>query len=159
MKPKATPHSPGEDWPEADACALLSPPRRTLDGMTPPVYPITSKTFPRTGVLEIPFCSVTAYDGNTAVLQPEGVTVPFDVSTLTQDEYERAFQERGRDVQVQGLVALDTHWMLGLKDVTFRPPYRKPLGVRVEGTWYYAWPLRWDGTPGVGTHTVVSLSN
>ena len=65
----------------------------------------------------------------------------------------------GRDVQLRGLAALDTRWMLGLPDVTFRPPYRRPLGVRVDGIWYYAWPLRWDGTPGVGAQTVVSLSN
>lgn len=127
--------------------------------MTPLVYAITSKTFPQAGILEIPCLSVAAYDGHTALLQPEGVTVLFDVSDLTQEEFEGAVREQGRDVQLRGLAALDTRWMLELPDVTFRPPYRKPLGVRVDGVWYYAWPLHWDGTPGVGTHTVVSLSN
>lgn len=127
--------------------------------MTPPVYPITAQTFPRAGILEIPCFRVVAYDGQTADLQTTGTTVPFDFSTLTQDDYEGAVQEQGRDIQVQGLLALDTHWMLGLWDVTFRPPYRKPLGVRVDGTWYYAWPVRWDGTLGVGAHTVVRLAN
>lgn len=127
--------------------------------MTTPVYPITSKTFPRAGILEIPCLSAASYDGNTAVLQPTGMTVPFDFSDLTPDEFESAVHEQGRDVQLRGLAALDTRWMLGLPDVTFRPPYRRPLGVRVDGIWYYAWPLRWDGTPGVGAQTVVSLSN
>ena len=127
--------------------------------MTPSVYPITSKTFPRAGILEIPCMSAVSYDGNTALLHPMGVTVPFDVSALTQDEFEGAVREQGRDVQLRGLAALETQWLLGLPDVTFRPPYRKPLGVRVDGIWYYAWPLRWDGTPGVGAHTVVRLSN
>lgn len=127
--------------------------------MTPPVYPITSKTFPRTGILEIPCLSAVAYDGHTALLQPEEMTVPYDVSGLTPNEFEGAVREQGRDVQLRGLAALDTRWMLGLPDVTFRPPYRKPLGVRIEGVWYYAWPLRWDGTSGAGAHTVVGLSN
>jgi hypothetical protein len=127
--------------------------------MTPSVYPITSKTFPRVGILKVPCLRAVSYDGNTALLQPRGMTVPFDVSSLTQDEFERAVHEQGRDVQLRGLAALETRWMLGLPEVTFRPPYRKPLGVRVDGSWYYAWPLHWDGTPGMGEYTVVSLSN
>lgn len=127
--------------------------------MTPPVYPITLKTFLRAGILEIPCLSAASYDGNTALLHPKGMTVPFDFSTLTQDEFESAVHEQGRDVHLRGLAALETRWMLELPGVTFRPPYRKPLGVRVDGVWYYAWPLRWDGTLGVGAHTVVSLSN
>ncbi len=127
--------------------------------MTPSVYPITSQTFPRAGILEIPCLRAVSYDGNTALLQPMGMTAPFDVSALTQDEFEGAVREQGRDLQLRGLAALETRWLLELPDVTFRSPYRKPLGVRVDGIWYYAWPLRWDGTPDVGPYTVVSLSN
>lgn len=127
--------------------------------MTPVVHPITSKTFPRTGIIEIPCFSVSSYDGDTAILQPKRITVLFDCSNLTPEEFQQATHEQGRDVQLRGLVALETRWMLDLPEVTFRPPYRKPLGVRVDGRWYYAWPLRWDGTPGMGTHTVVTLSN
>lgn len=61
--------------------------------------------------------------------------MPFDVSKLTQDEFEGAVHEQGRDVRLRALAALETHWLLELPEVTFRPPYRKPLGVRVEEIW------------------------
>ncbi|MFC4424649.1 hypothetical protein [Deinococcus navajonensis] len=123
------------------------------------MYPITRETFPRTGIIEIPCYSAASYDGDTAILQPEGVTTPVDFSQLTQEEFESATHDQGRDVMVRGLAALETRWLLGLPEVTFRPPYRKPLGVRLEGSWYYAWPLRWHGTLDGGEYTVVRLSN
>ncbi|ULH18285.1 hypothetical protein MF271_22750 (plasmid) [Deinococcus sp. KNUC1210] len=126
--------------------------------MTLLLYPITPETFPRTGTVDIPCCTVASYDGNTAILQPKGMTVPFDFSALTPEEFQLATQKNRRDlVEIRGLVALETHWMLDLQNVTFRPPYRKPLGVKMGGIWYFAWPPRWDGTLGIGAHTVITL--
>lgn len=127
--------------------------------MTPLVYPLNSDLSADMGIVPVPCFHAVSYDGNTAVLQADETTVPFDVSALTSEELEDANRGHGRDVRVRGLVALPTRWMQELPDVTFRPPYRKPLGVRVGGHWYYAWPLRWGSERDLGADTVVRLSS
>lgn len=127
--------------------------------MTPLVYSLTSDSFPQTGIIHVPCFSAASYDGSAAVLRPKGMTMAFDFSALTPDEVWDARRDQGRDVRVQGLAALETQWMRALPDVTFRPPYRKPLGVWIGSVWYYAWPLRWNTAQEVEEHTVVRLSN
>ncbi|CAM3284344.1 hypothetical protein DEDE109153_09580 [Deinococcus deserti] len=86
------------------------------------------------------------------------ITTPFDFSILTPEEFQQATLEQGRDVTVQGLVAMETRWLLDITEVTLRPPYRKPLGVSIAGRWYYAWPVRWDKPLDLGEYTVMRLS-
>ncbi|UQN04830.1 hypothetical protein [Deinococcus sp. QL22] len=121
------------------------------------VYPITSETFPRTGLIDVPCLSTASYDGHTAVLQPKGISVPLDFSALTPEEFQKATDKPGRDVQLQGLAALETRWLQEVPEVTWHPPYQKPLGARVEGRWYYVTPLCPDIMLESREHTVVGL--
>ncbi|WP_019010005.1 hypothetical protein [Deinococcus aquatilis] len=125
--------------------------------MTPLVYPITPETFPRAGLIHVPCFSTASYDGKTAVLQPKGIAVLFDFSELTPEGFQKATYRQGRDVEIRGLAAMETRWLQEVPEVTWRPPYRKPLGARLGGSWYYVTPLCPDIMLETGLHTVVGL--
>ncbi len=105
----------------------------------------------------MPCLSAESYDGHTAVLHPKGISVPLDFSALTPEGVQKATGAPGRDVQLRGLAALETRWLQEVPGVTWRPPYRKPLGARVGGRWYYVTPLCPDILLESGEYTVVGL--
>lgn len=125
--------------------------------MTSLVYPITAETFPRVGLIHVPCFSTASYDGKTAVLQPKGITLPLDFSELTAETVQKATDKQGREVQIRALAAMETKWLQEVPEVTWRPPYRKPLGARVGKNWYYVTPLCPDIMLEAGVHTVVGL--
>ncbi|MFC4426119.1 MULTISPECIES: hypothetical protein [Bacteria] len=109
--------------------------------MSPVIYPLSSSTIPRAGVIEVPCYRAQSFNGKTAMLCPEGVVVPFDFSSMTDRDFELATSERGEEWTIQGLIAVDVDWLIGVMEVTANGPVQKTLGAEIAEVWYYISPM------------------
>lgn len=107
--------------------------------MTLVISPISSTTIPRAGVIAVPCYAAGAFNGKTALLQPEGQTVPFDFATLSEKDFDLARSERAELWSIQGLIAVDVDWLIGVMEATTTS--QKTLGAEIEDVWYYISPI------------------
>lgn len=123
--------------------------------MTPGIYPLSSSTVPRAGVVDVPCFLVQAFNGRTALLSPEGRWVEFDFATLTERDFELVTGERGEEWTIQGLIAVDVNWLVEVMETTNRN--QKTLGAEIDGVWYYISPINMQPTVIVEQDVVIGL--
>lgn len=123
--------------------------------MTPVIYPLSSSTVPRAGVVDVPCYQVQSFNGRTALLSSEGTWVDFDFTTLTEHDFELATGERGEAWTIQGLIAVDMDWLIDVMEATTR--HQKTLGAEIDAVWYYLSPMNMQPTVVAGRYVVVGL--
>ena len=136
----------------------LLPPARgrdTLGGMTPVLYPLSSSTVPRAGVIEVPCYVVRSFNGRTALLSPEDRWVAFDFASLTERDFELATGERGEEWTIQALIAVDVDWLVGVMEAASRN--QRTLGVELDDVWYYVSPINLEPAVVAERYVVVGL--
>ncbi|AIZ45344.1 hypothetical protein QR90_09925 [Deinococcus radiopugnans] len=117
--------------------------------------PISSTTIPRAGVIDVPCYAAQSFNGKTALLQSEGRTVPFDFATLSERDFDRARSERVEMWTIQGLIAVDVDWLIGVMEATTMS--QKTLGTEIEDIWYYISPINTVPTVVAGRYVVLGL--
>jgi len=123
--------------------------------MTPVIYPLASMTIPRAGVIDVPCYSAQSFNGRTALLQPEGPTVAFDFASMTERDFELATAQRGEEWTIQGLIAVNVDWLIGVMEATTMS--QKTLGAEIEDVWYYVSPINTVPTTVGGDYVVLGL--
>lgn len=123
--------------------------------MTPVIYALSSTTVPQAGVIDVPCYREDAFNGRTARLAYEEKWVPFDFATLTERDYELATAERGEEWTIQGVVAVDMDWLVGVMDTTAAAG--KTLGVQIDEVWYYVSPMNMEPTVVGDGYVVIGL--
>ena len=123
--------------------------------MTPVISPISSTTIPRAGVIDVPCYAATSFNGKTALLLSEGRTVPFDFATLSEKDFDLARSERAEMWSIQGLIAVDVDWLIGVMEATSTS--QKTLGAEIEDVWYYISPINTVPTVVAGHYVVLGL--
>lgn len=123
--------------------------------MTPVLYPLSSSTVPRAGVIEVPCYVVRSFNGRTALLSPEGRWVAFDFASLTERDYELATGERGEEWTIQALIAVDVDWLVEVMEAASRN--QRTLGVELDDVWYYVSPINLEPAVVTERYVVVGL--
>ncbi|MDV6376229.1 hypothetical protein [Deinococcus arenicola] len=123
--------------------------------MTPLIYPTSSTTLPRAGMIDVPCYAAQSFNGKTALLQAEGPTVPFDFATLSNKDVDLARSERAEMWSIQGLIVVDVDWLIGVMEVTATS--QKMLGAEIEEVWYYISPINTVPTVVAGHYVVIGL--
>ncbi len=123
--------------------------------MTPVLYPLSSSTVPHAGVIDVPCYQVKAFNGRTALLEPEGAPVQFDFASLTERDFDLVTGERGEEWTIQALIAVDVDWLVEVMQVTEQN--QKTLGVEIDDVWYYVSPVNLEPTVVAGRYVVVGL--
>jgi hypothetical protein len=123
--------------------------------MTPVISPLSSTTMPRAGVIDVPGYAAQSFNGKTALLQPEGLTVPFDFASLSDKDFELARSERAELWTIQGLIAVDVDWLIEVMEATSAS--QKTLGAEIEDVWYYISPINTVPTVVAGHYVVLGL--
>lgn len=125
--------------------------------MYPVIYPLSSTTLPKGGVIDVPCYTTQSFNGKTALLRPKGSVVPFDFSTMTERDYDLATGERGEEWTIQGAIAVDADWLVGAMEATSSGPAPKTLGAEIDEVWYYITPLNTVPTVVAGHYVVLGL--
>ena len=123
--------------------------------MTPAIYPLSSTTIPRSGVIEVPCYREQSFTGRTAVMSPEEKVVEFDFETMTKRDFELATTERLEEFTLRGLIAVDVDWLVKVMEVT--AANEKTLGAEIEEVWNYMSPINMEPSVVAGRYVVVGL--
>ncbi len=105
--------------------------------------------------MNVPCYAAQSFNGRTALLQSEGVTVPFDFATMSERDFELARSERAELWTIQGLIAVDVDWLIGVMEAT--ATNQKTLGAEIEDVWYYISPINTVPTVVAGRYVVLGL--
>ncbi|SMB93369.1 hypothetical protein [Deinococcus hopiensis] len=125
--------------------------------MMPLLYPISSATFPHTGVIDIPCYTARSFNRMTAELECKGTVIPFDFSELTSMEIEAATGEQTHGWTLQALAAVDSMWLIGALEAATSGAVSQSLGAQIEDVWYSMKPLRSEEKFVAGHAEVVGL--
>ncbi|THF88424.1 hypothetical protein E7T09_04245 [Deinococcus sp. KSM4-11] len=123
--------------------------------MTPVIYPVSSTTLPRAGVIEVPCYRAQSFNGRTAVMASEDKVVEFDFETMTEQDMELATAERLGEYTIQGLIAVDVDWLIQVMEAT--AANGKTLGAELEEVWHYLSPMNMAPSVVAGQYVVVGL--
>ncbi|GGK19248.1 hypothetical protein GCM10008955_10860 [Deinococcus malanensis] len=125
--------------------------------MTPYIYPLSSSTVPKGGVIDVPCYEAQSFNGKTALLHATGALIPFDFATLTERDFDLVTGERGDEWTIQGVIAVDADWLVGVMEVTTSAPVPKTLGAEIDEVWYYITPMNTVPTVVAGQYVVLGL--
>ncbi|GGO32820.1 hypothetical protein GCM10008949_31020 [Deinococcus humi] len=103
----------------------------------------------------MPCYAAQSFNGKTALLHAEGRTVPFDFASLSDKDFDLARSERAEEWTIQGLIAVDVDWLIGVMEATSTS--QKTLGAEIEAVWYYISPINTVPTVVAGRYVVLGL--
>lgn len=127
----------------------------TLGSMTAVIFMLSRSAVPRSGAVEVPCYVARSFDGRTAQLWSEERWVEFDFASLTDRDAELIAAERGGEWTIQGLIAVDVDWLIGVMEVA--TSRGKTLGVEIDAVWYYVSPANLEPVVLEGRFVVVGL--